>query len=184
MRCRANHNTQTLIGKEGIKQLVREYIGVRGQSLDEELRSYKSFRTIEGILRGFRIVYTPSGNLHPHQIRVGRRVIAKVIGILRNRIRELRKCKSFGKIHETLSSLNVRRFGPLAVYDFSLRIGAIRGSMPEMVYLHAGTLRGARNLFGTSKLKKVLSINDFSREFKHLKPWEIEDFLCVYHELL
>ena len=41
---------------------------------------------------------------------------------------------------------DIHRFGKLAVYDTACRLGVYLGLGPEVVYLHAGTTKGAKAL--------------------------------------
>ncbi|MEK7411500.1 MAG: hypothetical protein AAB327_09000, partial [Actinomycetota bacterium] len=52
-------------------------------------------------------------------------------------------------VHKNCILTHVGHFddlGPLYVYDTALRIGAKKGQMPKVVYLHAGTREGAKKL--------------------------------------
>ena len=75
------------------------------------------------------------------------------------------------------------RFGKLASYDTSLRIGAHRGLWPRWVYLHTGTRTGAKalnlDISGVS-----LEVSDLPGPLRRLQPYEVEDFLCIYKQNL
>ena len=60
------------------------------------------------------------------------------------------------------------------------RIGAKLNLFPEKVYLHAGTRLGARSL-GLPNVPR-LSVSEFPKEFRALKPHEIEDALCIFKD--
>jgi hypothetical protein len=42
--------------------------------------------------------------------------------------------------------MNIKGFGELAVYDCSLRVGSYLNLLPDKIYLHAGTRKGAEAL--------------------------------------
>jgi predicted kinase len=69
--------------------------------------------------------------------------------------------------------------GELYVYDTALRIGAKLNLFPARVYLHAGTRQGARAL-GLDARADALDMADLPREFHVLKPYEVEDVLCIF----
>jgi hypothetical protein len=72
--------------------------------------------------------------------------------------------------------------GELMVYDTALRIGAFLKLEPVSVYLHAGTKTGAKALGLTVSGKKNINVTDLPKEFRKLKPHEIEDCLCIYKD--
>jgi hypothetical protein len=73
--------------------------------------------------------------------------------------------------------------GELYVYDTSLRIGSRLNLLPEKVYLHAGTRRGARAL-GLNARAATLDVSDLPKSFRILRPHEIEDVLCIFRDQL
>lgn len=78
----------------------------------------------------------------------------------------------------------VRGIGPTTVYDVSLAIGAKFGLEPELIYLHAGTLDGARAIGLSVRGLRALPMDAFPSAFRRLRPYEVEDCLCIYkHEL-
>ncbi|MFO0639919.1 MAG: hypothetical protein U0183_11955 [Polyangiaceae bacterium] len=93
-------------------------------------------------------------------------------------------CGSFEELLDTVERARSKRFGPLAVYDTALRIGANVGQLPELVYLHAGTRKGCETLFGreATRGKMSLSKDDFPKEVQALEPHEIEDFMCIFKD--
>ena len=74
--------------------------------------------------------------------------------------------------------------GDLYIYDISLRIGANLGKYPKKIYLHSGSLKGARIILGNEKVivkGRKLEKSDFVG-FESLEPYEIEDVLCIYKD--
>lgn len=63
------------------------------------------------------------------------------------------------------------------MYDVAFRIGSFLGIEPDLVYLHAGTCKGAR-LLGVRG--KVARVDEFPDALRRLEPWQLEDFLCRY----
>jgi hypothetical protein len=73
--------------------------------------------------------------------------------------------------------------GALTVYDIAHHLGAFLKLEPDAVYLHAGTAAGAKAL-GHLHTAETLALADLPPEFSRLRPYEIEDCLCIYkHEL-
>ena len=98
---------------------------------------------------------------------------------------DVKKCRSFDELHslveKTIGSFS--GIGELTVYDTAHRLGAYLGLRPEYVYLHAGTLEGAKAL-GIKTNEKKIAISRLPAEFKRLSPEQIEDCLCVYKSVL
>jgi hypothetical protein len=73
------------------------------------------------------------------------------------------------------ATADIERFGELAVYDTSLRLGAWLKKSPTLVYLHAGTRKGARAL-GLDVKRGYLEMKELPKPIRMLKPCEVEDF--------
>jgi hypothetical protein len=59
--------------------------------------------------------------------------------------------------------------------------------MPQKVYLHAGTRKGAKALGIYEKGKEVLEMSELVKkypEFAKLESYHVEDFLCIKHKVL
>ncbi len=69
----------------------------------------------------------------------------------------------------------------LTVYDTAHRIGRYLGVEPNRVYLHAGTMEGAKAL-GFKGNRSFLMRRQLPKEFRTPKPYEIEDCLCIYKD--
>lgn len=78
---------------------------------------------------------------------------------------------------------SIRGVGELLVYDTALRIGAKLELMPDRVYLHSGTRRGARSL-GLPFKMRLISIAELPVPLRSLKQHEVEDCLCIFKDLL
>jgi len=73
--------------------------------------------------------------------------------------------------------------GELTVYDTALRIGAYLRIEPEKVFLHRGTRDGAKAL-GFKGGKRSIRLDELPKAFHGLKPYQIEDCLCIYAKAL
>ncbi|MDX7785023.1 hypothetical protein [Aeromonas caviae] len=94
----------------------------------------------------------------------------------------------FEDIFEIVKHEKINGFGPLAVYDTSVRIGMSMNIRPSNVYLHAGAQKGMANLeektfvsLGTSEMDSV-SLEILPEELRTLHPIQIENFLCLYKD--
>lgn len=75
--------------------------------------------------------------------------------------------------------------GQIAKYDFAKRIGTVVGVQPtDYVYLHSGALIGAQRLLNIPSLKEGrYPVTMFTSFFPTLNAMEIEDILCVFHDI-
>jgi hypothetical protein len=75
--------------------------------------------------------------------------------------------------------------GELTVYDAALRIGTYRELKlePKEIYLHAGTRKGAKTL-GFKGRRRSIRLDELPKAFYRLKPYQIEDCLCIYAKVL
>lgn len=128
----------------------------------------------------------------------------KIQDMLLENLDNLRECSSFedllgavgGKIKiikGTGGSYPKPMLDSLTIYDTSVRIGAFLGIMPKKVYLHpkgGDTIEGAKALaeradtFELEKDSKRVEVDEFPDPLQDLKPYEIEDFLCIKAEEL
>jgi hypothetical protein len=116
--------------------------------------------------------------------------IEAAVRILSDAEPRFRKCADFDEIHGLVKELledahpATHGLGVLYFYDVAFRIGACRGDafLPKKVYLHAGTLEGAKRLLPNKALKAgdALDVSELPKALDHLKPWAVEDFLCYY----
>jgi hypothetical protein len=68
-------------------------------------------------------------------------------------------------------------------HDTAFRIGAKLDLLPVKAYLHAGARVGARAL-GYDRRLPWIEVSDLPRQLRRLKPYEIEDLLCIYKDVL
>ena len=118
---------------------------------------------------------------HPHQRHLPAEVLDAFLQKLKKQKPQLQKANSFEKVFELVSAAKVYGVGPVTLYDAALRISAKLKKLPvEWVYLHAHA-----NIPGKRKAGKVY-IGDLDMLFaqKQLTAYEIEEFFCVFHNLL
>lgn len=125
------------------------------------------------------------GHRHPHSYRRQLQALEEAHRRLRAIPEEMRKCSSFESLHILIERKigGIRDIGPLTVYDVAARIGAHLQLEPEKVYLHSGTMEGARAL-GLGARRKTLEMSELPVEFRRLTAREVEDCLCLYKDYL
>lgn len=127
-----------------------------------------------------------------------RRRTADVIIAARNILEkaDFDKCNSFREILEKTIDLtkDLKWFGPLCYYDFSLRYAFHRNIFPKEVYVHAGTMIGLKCLMNIKKdieTKEddkfgliIENLSSLPKEIADIGALHIENFLCIFHDHL
>jgi hypothetical protein len=124
------------------------------------------------------------GLKHPHQRRIPNKLLEEFAQALQKKHQALSRAADFEELMSIVSAAALPGIGALTIYDTALRLGFRLKLRPGLVYLHRGTLKGARLLgigangsIAKDKLPKVLKDSD-------LDPGELEDFLCVFPKTL
>ena len=125
-----------------------------------------------------------AGRLMDHQHRLRKEVYRSAARKLRRYEAALKGCLTFDELHAMVDRLfkPVPGAGPVFTYDTALRIGvSIKPPLrPDRVYLHAGSLGGARKLNVRGRTVPVTAFPDFASLSAH----EIENLLCLYESCL
>jgi hypothetical protein len=121
---------------------------------------------------------------YSHQRRLTKLALERARGALSKRARAMEEADDFSELFDLIDAAlePIPGLGELYVYDTALRIGAKLNLFPEKVYLHAGTRLGARAL--GLRVAATLDVSELPKEFRRLKPHEIEDVLCIFNEAL
>lgn len=166
------------------------------QTLDAVVQDYKNmhYDNLENYLRDLKgdireCVYGPFNNYkkHPHQRRLSNEKVMDVAVERLNKIKEdLSSSKNFSELYNHVKSIDLKRYGLLAVYDFASRYGFNRGLIPEDVYLHAGTLDGAKAVLPERNLHPgdILPAQTFPQPLRNLNGLHLENLLCIYKKEL
>jgi hypothetical protein len=162
------------------EDVVRAYIRDYRDSAAAEVAFFQGKPSLERAIHYGALSINRKGKRHSHQ----RRLPAAVLGAAKRALiavaSRLRRCDSFAGLHDVVhASIGpIRGIGALTIYDITTRLGAYLDLEPKAVYLHAGTLKGARAL-GLDGAK-TLSPEALPPAFRVLKPREMEDCLCIY----
>lgn len=161
-------------------EIVQHYINHKRPLVEAERLVFKN-RTLKEAIHNAARAKLPNGKRHDHFRRFKAEVLEKAEQRLQTRAKQLKGCESFQKLHDLIHDeiRPINGIGALAVYDIANYIGANRGLEPEVVYLHAGTRKGA-NILGLGWRQKTLDPDELPDEFNRLLPREIEDCLCSY----
>ena len=163
---------------ETLAELIHEYKREFG---DDHQADRAQYRKPPNLTEAIRHATGSVGKVPNHQRRVGRAILTQACERLLQHQDEIQACKSFAELIGLIErhTADIHRFGTLAVYDTACRLGLSLGLLPEVVYLHAGTKKGA-NALGLDTSRGYLEMDELRRPFRLLEPWECEDFLCIY----
>jgi len=185
-----------MVPEQALRKIIRAYKKVllsrfeRCESLSEE-QAFKQY-DFPTALKKATLSKCPNGKRAFHQRRIPGNLLDhwyRCCGTVKAR-RGLLSAEKFNEIYYTLIEIRdgreLKGIGALTVYDTALRIAFNRGRRlyPQQVFLHAGSLVGARALLGQENIrgKMVLSRLDFTGGSRivwdEFMPHEIEDFLC------
>ncbi len=161
---------------------VQNYLSDGRKHLSEMKKYYKAL-SIELAVQYAAIGKTPSGSMDSHQRRVGEKQGYKGGQELLKHLDEIRNCKSFEdifKITEKVKSM-IYRLGDLWSYDAALRIGFNLSLYPSQVYVQRGVIMGVKKVLNRKRPKgRSLPLTCFPEEVQQLKPYEAENFLCIF----
>ena len=163
--------------------IVRTYIRRIGPRAQAELDWFIRQPTLRDAIKNAALARNSKGKRYSHQRRIRRAAIQEALSILPHESKRIERCRTFAELFKLINALEgVPGIGELYVYDTSLRIGAKLDLFPKKVYLHAGTRLGARAL--GLRVSATLDASELPKQFRVLKPHEIEDVLCIFKDKL
>lgn len=180
----------------GIEKLINEYLSstFNEDSLEYQLDFYEKLKTLKQaiIYACNNGCFEINGKKHysSHFNRRTKKTMKDIETELLKNIVDISKCKTFIKLYDLIYSLtkSILGAGKLTIYDIALRIGAFLKLYPTEVYLHAGALVGANKIGvylekGSKTVDKSIFVA-IDPSFEKLDCKQIENFLCIYKNLL
>jgi hypothetical protein len=163
---------------ETLADLIHEY---KEEIADRQRSRRDQYRDFASLAEAIKHATGSVTKVPDHQRRVGREALKKACNRLLRHKDEVEPSKSFAELLDLVErhTADIGRFGRLAVYDTACRLGVYLKLSPEVVYLHAGTMEGARAL-GLDTSRGYLEMDNLPGPLHLLEPWECEDFLCIY----
>ena len=166
---------------------IDNYLRTKARKIDAELEHFRIKRLCFAVDMAAKAI-GPDGKMLSHQRRCGPEALAEAADRLSLCLPEIELCNSFDQLLKLVEreTDDVERFGDLAQYDTTLRIGAKLTTsevnvLPTVVYLHAGTREGARKL-GFEVNQAFLTLQEIEKRHPELlrlkEPYHIENFLC------
>ena len=169
------------MSRQSLLRLVRIYQRKHGPRIADYLDYFQKLNSLDDVIR--YACHGKDGEIHPHQHLVGKEKLEQARRALERHSDEISACKSFDELHTLVEDRvgSIDRFGVLAVYDTSLRIGAHLKLWPEVVFLHAGTRKGCKALGVVTRGGKV-ALENLPRVVQSLEAYQAEDFLCIFKD--
>lgn len=164
-----------------LAELVKRFKEDENCSEDDNIEYFSKMDLKEAIEKA-ALAIDKKGKVFKHQWRVNREAQKKVKDNLLKKYDDIKNCKTFDELIKVVESCIESGFGELSIYDTAMRIGSNLNIYPEKIYLHADARKGAQNI-GLSG-KDTLEIKDLPKELQKLKPYELENFFCLFKEEL
>lgn len=169
------------MSQQSLSTLVAIYRRKHGPRIAAYLGYFAKLPSLDEAIRF--ACHGKDGKIHGHQHLVGKAKLEQARKALQRHADEITACKTFDElltlIEDRTSSID--RFGVLAVYDTSLRLGAYLDLWPEVVYLHAGTKKGCKAL-GVVTKGGTVEMEKLPKAVRVLEPYLAEDFLCIFKD--
>jgi len=167
-----------------LKTIVRMYVQRIRPRAQAELDWFIRQPTLRDAIKNAALARNSRGKRYSHQRRIKRVAIQEALSILSNESDRIERSRTFAQLFRLINAAleDIPGIGELYVYDTSLRIGAKLNLFPNKVYLHAGTRLGARAL--GLRDAGALDVSELPKQFRLLKPHEIEDVLCIFKDEL
>jgi hypothetical protein len=161
--------------------MLREYIESYRPQARRERSRFRRFSSLEKAIETAALALDEDKKRSAHHRR--RTAVQLSLGksALIASLSDLRRCKSFDQLHNRVRKATkpIKGLGKLYTYDTTQLIGAHLRLSPKRVYLHSGTRNGARAL-GFSGGLSYLMPSQLPIQLQVLKPYEMEDFLCIF----
>lgn len=166
---------------QSISNLVAIYRRKHGPRIAAYLDYFTKLKSLEDAIRF--ACHGKDGKIHGHQHLVGKVKLEQARKTLQRHADEITACKSFDELLALVEyrTSSIDRFGVLAVYDTSLRLGAHLNLWPGVVYLHAGTKKGCKAL-GLATKGGTIEMEKLPKPVRALEPYQAEDFLCIFKD--
>jgi hypothetical protein len=161
--------------------MLREYIEYYRPRARRERRRFRRFPSLEKAIEVAGLALDEDEKRSAHHRRRTAQQLSRGKSALVAALPDLRRCKDFDHLHNRVREATkpIKGLGKLYTYDTAHLIGAHLRLSPKRVYLHSGTRKGARAL-GFSGGLSYLIPSQLPVQLQVLKPYEMEDFLCIY----
>lgn len=163
-----------------LEKYVDDYLHEWADKL-EHMKSFFEEKELIPILFNASTGILDDNKMNQHQWRVGKLRAQQGVEILKLEERAILSSKSFEDIFNITEKVRkeITGLGDLWSYDTALRIGFNLGIYPTRVYVQCGVKNGLKLVLGSIPRGRSLPINIFGPDLRVLKPYQIENFLCI-----
>lgn len=164
------------------ENIIRDYSSLHRPGIQREIDWLRRHSSFADVTISAAWAKTEGGARHSHQRLIRREAIPKAERVLLDKGGEIQRSRTSHQLWTVIKDAlqPVFGIGPLYIYDASLRIGAYLNLLPDKVYLHAGTSKGARAHGLRARNKEWLEPDELPEALRRLPPHEVEDILCLY----
>lgn len=164
-----------------LEKIIEHYKTQHQLNLESELADFMPPSSFSNVLSRVAYCNGKDEKKFPHQYRITKQTCDESHRVLKKM--SFDNIKDFESLYECLKKnlLPIHGVGKLYVYDAALRLGTYFSLEPTKIYLHAGTLKGARNL-NLDTSKESLNIQDLPLHLQKINPKFVEAILCIYKD--
>lgn len=168
--------------KKKFVTIARQYKAMRSKNPDQHIDFCIQQKQLVDAIEVAAKAIDENNKIHSHQRRRGRVRLNAFADKLKLKEKEIKRAKTFDDLYSIIEKVNSDGIADLTKYDTATRIGAYLNLFPDKIYLHTGTMIGAKNLLGNLNGKKFITVDDLPNEFtKHdFTASEFEDILCIF----
>lgn len=164
---------------------IDDYIQNHRPNLEKEREYYYSELTLVEAIEKSAKGIDSNGKFRRHQFRNGKLKCQKGYAELMKYFRLIQKCESFEEIFQITEvvTVNIKGLRNLWSYDTALYISFNKGYAPKEVYVQRGVRDGVKKIFPAHhQIQHCRSLprKIFPKELHKLKPYEVENFLCIW----
>lgn len=165
-----------------LEEIINDYLNRFADVLDRELHFFESQPSLTEAINRSAMACGPQGKRFHHQRRITHDALWQSKQALVSAKDIIISCSTFDELYKLVDRLIgiISGIGELTVYDTALRIGAKLNLEPEVVYLHAGTMKGTEDLVRLSPHQTFIDAHELPKPLHKLKPLHIENLLCIY----
>jgi hypothetical protein len=165
------------------EHILRHYDQHHRTRADAELWWFVRQPSLHAAITNAALARTSSGKRFDHQRRLAPAALKDAARALLDAERDIATCRTFDDLYALIRdrTRHLWNNAELYWYDTALRIGAKLGLQPRSVYLHCGTLIGARRLhLPTTPVSLERSM--FPPGLCDVEARTLEDILCIYKD--
>ncbi|WP_405940711.1 hypothetical protein [Streptomyces sp. NBC_00207] len=165
-----------------LERAVARYLLKGKKQAKQERKYFRSLPSFHDVVRIAGAGNIREGVRHEHLENVDAGALIKYRDALLDELDALQRATVFEELYGLLWDARIRGIGPVTVYDTAVSAGAWLRLRPDVVYLHAGTLLGARAL-GVPKDAETVDVEELPETLHKFSAGQVEDILCEYHKV-